>query len=266
MSDTMAAMEQDVEITAEFYDKLSESYDVMTGFTRRFIAERPFFNMMVQRYGIRSALDAGCGTGFHSILLGGLGVKVTAVDISRNMLNLLKGHARDAHTKIELVESSFLDLPDRLHRTFDAVFCLGNSLPHLLTQPELTQALRNFSAALNPGGLLLLQQLNYNRILAKKDRIQSVKEADGTTFVRFYEYHDQSIVFNILTLKKVNGALQQELESTVLRPITKDELLQAALSAGFRDVQVHGSIALDDYREYESKDLVVTARVPEAHR
>lgn len=255
---------QVIDTTAEFYDRLSADYDIMTHFAKRFVHEKPFFNMLVQKYGIETALDAGCGTGFHSLLLGELGVKVTAVDVSKQMLEHLKIHAREAHAKIELLESSFQELPDRLHRTFDAVFCLGNSLPHLLTQHELIQSLKNFSSALNPGGLLLLQQLNYDRILAKKERIQSVKEADGVTFIRFYEFHKASVVFNILTLKKENGQTRHELESTSLRPILKGDLLNALKAAGFSDIRLHGSIALDDYRELESKDLVVLARVPDA--
>ncbi len=264
MNQFVSGQEQSVETTAEFYDKLSADYDIMTNFEKRFAHEKPFFNMLVQRYGIETALDAGCGTGFHSLLLGELGVKVTAVDISKNMLDRLKVHARDTHVKIEVLESSFQELPVLLHRTYDAVFCLGNSLPHLLTQHELVQTLKNFSAALNPGGLLLLQQLNYDRILAKKERIQSVKESDGVTFIRFYDFHKASVVFNILTLKKEKGQTRHELESTALRPILKDDLLHAMKTAGFSDIRLHGSIALDDYRELDSKDLVVLARVSDA--
>ena len=54
----------------QFYDNLADDYDAMTGFEKRFVHERPFFNLLMQRYGITSALDAGAGTGFHSLLLG----------------------------------------------------------------------------------------------------------------------------------------------------------------------------------------------------
>ena len=66
-------------------------------------------------------------------------------------------------------------------------------------------------------------------------------------------------------LRKENGELRQEIESTVLRPILEDELLLALKTAGFSDATLHGSIALDDYRKLDSKDLVVLARVPGAN-
>jgi len=62
---------------AKFYDLLAPDYDGMTGFADRFARETPAFQTLVRRYGIRQALDAGCGTGFHSILLSQLGVTVT---------------------------------------------------------------------------------------------------------------------------------------------------------------------------------------------
>jgi hypothetical protein len=52
----------------KFYDELDADYDEMTGFERRFSHERPFFRMLIERYNVSTALDAGCGTGFQSLL------------------------------------------------------------------------------------------------------------------------------------------------------------------------------------------------------
>ena len=247
---------------AEFYGKLSGDYDLMTNFAKRFVHEKPFFNMIAQQYGIKSALDAGSGTGFHSILMGQLGVSVTALDLSKRMLERTRVHASDAGLDIETIQSGFLDLPDSTKKKYDAVLCLGNSLPHLLTSKNLEKSVRNFAALLNPGGILLLQLLNYDRILANMERVQSVKEQDGVTFVRFYEFHKDHVVFNILKLRKENGRIEQEIESIKLRPIVKKELVHAVDAAGRSHVRVHGSIAMDDFQIGTSKDLVVFAQKP----
>lgn len=259
-------MEQTVDLTktlfsdaTDFYDNLAGDYDAMTGFEKRFIHEKPFFSLLMREYGITSALDAGAGTGFHSLLLGQLGADMTAADVSKKMIDRVKYHAKDLHLAIDVVESNFKDLPLKLHKKFDAVLCMGNSLPHLLTHEELVLSLKSFSAILRPGGFLFLQLLNYARILDSRDRIQSVKEAGGVTFVRSYEFHQQFVVFNILRLRNTNGQLVHQLDSVKLRPILKPELLNALDEAGFENLQVHGSIALDDYHEMSSKDLVVRA-------
>jgi glycine/sarcosine N-methyltransferase len=259
-------MEQIIEVpeslladATQFYDNLAGDYDAMTGFEKRFTHEKPFFNLLVRRFGITTALDAGAGTGFHSLLLGELGVRMTAMDVSSKMLERVKLHAKDLRVKIDLLESNFAGMPQRLDKAFDAVLCMGNSLPHLLTYEELVQALKNFSAALRPGGILLIQLLNYARILATRERVQSVKEAGGITFVRFYEFHQEFVVFNILRLKKEEGQLSHTLDSVKLRPILEPELTSALQEAGFDDLKIHGSIAFDDFHDKTSKDLVVLA-------
>ena len=74
--------------TQTFYDTLSDDYDSMTMFEQRLIKEESLFRTLVEKYKIKAALDAGSGTGVHSLLLAQTGVKVTAVDISRKMLQL----------------------------------------------------------------------------------------------------------------------------------------------------------------------------------
>ena len=264
MKPMVAEPEPAVRTPAEFYDKLAPAYDTMTNFDKRFVRERPFFAMLVEQHKIRTAVDAGCGTGFHSILLGQLGVSVTAADISKKMVERAEVNAKMAGMKIELVESSFEDLPDRLHRTYDAVVCMGNSLPHLPSRRETARSLKSFFTLLNPGGILLLQQLNYDRILAKQERLQSVSESGGTTFIRFYEFHRSAIVFKVLMLGAGGEESGRTIESVLLHPLRRDDLVHLVGHAGFQQVGTHGSIAFDDFHATSSKDLVVLARRPEA--
>ncbi len=137
---------------AEFYDTLASDYDRMTGFEGRFIREGPSFKAIAEDHGIAAALDAGCGTGFHSLLLARLGVNVTAVDLSEVMLERLRRHAQRENLSIATVRASFQELQQHLTTPFDGVFCMGNALAHLLTADDLRLALRNFFGLLKPGG------------------------------------------------------------------------------------------------------------------
>ncbi|MGH9427172.1 MAG: class I SAM-dependent methyltransferase, partial [Terriglobia bacterium] len=214
----MTEMEEKIEQgISEFYDRLAPDYDAMTGFEKRFAHERPFFRLLVERFGITTALDAGCGTGFHSLLLARLGVDVTAVDVSRNMIDILQRHAQEMQLSIHSVESTFLNLPEKLHSRYDALFAMGNTLAHILSHDELLGTLKIFRNLLKPSGLLFLQNLNYDRILARRDTVQSVKEHQGTTFVRYYEYAQDAIQFHILKIEKIEGNLQHELNTVTLR-------------------------------------------------
>lgn len=243
---------------AAFYDALAPQYDEMTGFQKRFVQEKPFFRLLVEKYSITTALDAGCGTGFHSLLLAQLGVKVTGIDLSQDMLRRAKQHARELGLTVEFLQASFAT-PLR-ERQFDAIFCLGNSLVHILTMAELRGTLRGFAQMLSPGKILFLQNLNYDKILAQKERVQSIKESDGTTYIRFYDYGEEAITFNLLTVRKIAGSIEQNVRSIELRPLRRAELASLLNESGFEDIKCYGGISMEQFQPDTSKDLVVLAR------
>lgn len=247
---------------ADFYDDLAADYDAMTGFERRFVIERPFFRLLVERYGITTALDAGCGTGFHALLLARLGVSTTAVDLSPRMIEKVAAHARELQLHVTAVRSDFQTLPEVLHTTFDAVFCLGNTLAHLLDETDLRSTFDSFFKLLKPGGTLFLQILNYERILTHQERVQSVKEVGDTIFVRFYDFEPDLLRFNLLKLKKCGDTLEQSLHSVRLNPIRHATLALLLPACGFADVSSYGAITLEEYTPEKSHDLVVIATKP----
>ncbi len=242
-----------------FYDALAIDYDEMTEFELRFARERSSIRALIERYNLKTALDAGCGTGFHSFLLSQLGLQVTAADISQEMLKRTRNHAQGLGFRIEIIHSTFPELKKVLHTKFDSVFCLGNTLAHLLTAKEFFESLRSFHKVLNPQGIIFIQILNYARILKTRERIQSIKEAGGNTFVRFYDYENETIRFNILTIKKREEGIMHSLNSVLLRPWTGSDVARLLRRAGFFDVKLFGSIAMADYDAHSSKDLVVFA-------
>ena len=244
----------------EFYDLLAPLYDSMTGFENRFLQEKPFFRLLVERYGIKKALDAGCGSGFHSLLLSQLGVKVTSVDLSAEMLRLTEEHARRYDVKLKVLKGSFGDLGALIKDRFDAVFVMGNSLAHLLSHADLTESLQSLSSLAVPEGIFFAQNLNYERILATKDRIQSTKDVGDTSIVRFYEYDEDGIIFNILTRQKGSGTVEEKLETIRLRPVLRDELVDALEQVGLDEIKVFGGISMEPFDAATSKDLVVLAR------
>jgi SAM-dependent methyltransferase len=244
--------------TGAFYDALASEYDSLTGFEQRFEREETTFRTIVGQYGIRTALDAGCGTGFHSLLLARLGVRVTATDISGSMLERAASHALEMNLQVHIVKANLLELPAKVQPPFDAVFCLGNTLPHLRTGEELFSAISNFGILLSPGGVLVIQMLNYHRLLTQQERIISVKERDGITTIRFYDFLDDGIIFNVLTLSRSEGGIRHTLRSTMLRPIHEAEIATLLSRAGFGRIRTYGSIK-GDALSGDSTDLVIHA-------
>jgi glycine/sarcosine N-methyltransferase len=243
----------------QFYDSLAGEYDEMTGFEDRLSKEKPLFQSLVQKYHITAALDAGCGTGFQSILLAQLGVQVTATDISEHMLQRTKENAERKGVLIETVHSSFRDIKKNVKKTYDAIFCLGNSLPHILEEKELFYSLKGFYEMMDSDGRLFIHVLNYHRILKNQVRIQNIKERDGKIFIRFYDYTGETLLFNVLTIQRQEGTMKHSLRSIRLYPWCSADLIRIVKDAGYGKVQTFGSMSLDAYDELISKDVVMIA-------
>jgi glycine/sarcosine N-methyltransferase len=241
-----------------FYDRLADGYDAMTGFEGRFAKERPAFQSLIGAHRIRTAVDAGAGTGFHSLLLAQLGVDVTALDISRRMLESLSRHAATMGLDVKTVEVDLTAAPAQPIAQADAVFCMGNTLAHCLSEGALEATLRGFKRMLCRGGILFVQILNYRMILKARDRLLSVKEAGGCRFTRMYEYREPLIRFTI-TREDLSNRLPVDVVAVDLYPLVETELENALCKSGFERIQKFGSIAMEPYDATGSHDLVVMA-------
>ncbi len=242
----------------EFYDLLASKYDAMTGFETRLERERPAFHALVKRYGIKRALDAGCGSGFHSVVLTQLGVDVTALDLSSEMVRLTGENAEKYQVDIKVFRGAFRDTPREWGESFDAVFVMGNSLPHLPSRDELSEALQSLIAVLRPGGILITQCLNYERILAQRVQILNTKEVNGEVITRKYDYDSDGIRFSVITQTEGPLGKTEKRETVRLRPILKDELMCVLKDLG-ATAELFGSIMLDPFQPLISTDLVVLA-------
>jgi SAM-dependent methyltransferase len=246
----------------DFYDAIAPHYDEMTVFDQRFAKESPAFRQLTERFGLKTALDAGCGSGFHAVLLAQLGVRVTALDCSGEMVRLTEANARRYNVGVRTVQGSFSDIGSLLDERFDAVFVMGNSFPHLLTLSDLRQSLSALVKPITGGGLLVTQTLNYARILSKKDSVLSSRVSGGKAFVRSYEYDGDQILFSILVRKKGASGSGEERETVRLRPVFREELETLLLQLGMEDVRAFGTMMLEPFDPQTSTDLILMANKP----
>ena len=244
------------------YDGLASDYDRFVNWPERLAHELPFLERLFQEHGVRSVLDAACGTGRHAIALAQRGYPATGADLSAPMVERARKNAAAAGVEARFVVAGFGQLAS-LGVTFDALLCLGNSLPHLLTPLAVADALADFAKVLRPGGLLILQNRNFDRVWAARERFmgpQSYQGVDGEwLFVRFYDFHDETITFNMVRLWRAGHGWAQVVDSTELRPVFRDELAAALATAGFGEMQWYGSYDGSAFDPGRSGDLIAVA-------
>lgn len=246
---------------SEFYDQVSSFYDDMTRFQKRQDREREWFRRWRDRFPFDSALDAGCGTGSHSFALLREGVKTVGIDISAQMISEAQKHAsRFGIGEARFIQSSFEQLSGAVSQKFDVVFCLGNSLAHLEPRQSLPQALREFSRVLHPGGRLIIQLLNYEKILSQKQRIIDIYREGAQEFIRFYDFHEKKLNFNILHVDWSGEAPKHELQTTLHYPLRRRGLQGLLAQAGLQTEVLFGNIIMETYDPSSSPNLVLVAR------
>jgi SAM-dependent methyltransferase len=106
-------------------------------------------------------LDVGCGTGTEAIWLAQRGYRITAVDSSRAMLDVLGRRAAAANLDISTRQLKAGDLTKLVEElgegAFDGAY---SSFGALNTEPSLDRSLAALSRLVRPGGRIVLSVMN----------------------------------------------------------------------------------------------------------
>jgi SAM-dependent methyltransferase len=244
------------------YSRLS--YRRLIAWPARIEREAPFLREVLAGAPLRRLLDLGCGTGEHARFLDAEGFAVTGVDASDAQL----AQAREAGPGPEFVKGDLAELGAAVTGPFGAAISLGNGLPHLHA-PEMERFLDHLAGLLAPGAPVLLQVLNYDRILdaGVTSLPLNVREDEGerVVFLRLMDPRpDGTVLFNPTTLRWRPGA-EPPVEvvagkNVVLKGWRRRELEAALAAAGFRVEEVFGGMRREAWDAASSSDTVVLAR------
>ena len=242
-----------------FYDQIADSYDEMTKLGSRLDSISKFVRQIKDRYNLDSAIDVACGTGRHAVTMSQMGIRATGADMSAAMLQKARALAKQAGAQTQWINCPMQELSQHVNEKFDIVLCLGNSLPHILSQDDLDRTISGFAKVLQPGGVLLIQLLNYHHILKQKDRIVAVTRNENREFIRFYDFLPELIQFNLLQIDWQGQQPKHTLSSTTLFPYTTDILQGALQRHNFSTVNTYADLDFNSFDRNKSSNLVIEA-------
>lgn len=254
-------------MTADFYEELAPVYDRMIPWERRLARERAWFEALWKRMGTRSVLDAACGSGGHLSLFVDQGLDVAGADASAAMLRLAAARAESlpAERRPRLVQAMWGDLPEKIAETFDAVLCLGNSLPYVTSREGLESSLAGLWSRVAPGGGLLIQFKNFERRREAEERFlpltSAVDPADGTEYVvvREYGWHGDAVDFTVIVLRRPAGG-EWSMRHHLTRLATwRAEDVEAPLHTLGARIERYGSLGFTPFERDSDEDVVIWA-------
>ena len=136
------------------YHALAASYDRLTNDVD-YAAVVDFYLQILQREGLRpgTAVDLACGTGSVGLLLAQMGMEVTAVDMSEEMLCEAAQKAQEQGLPVTFVCQKLQKL--WLPRGVDLAVCALDSLDYITDPEDCRRAIARVYKALNPGGCFI---------------------------------------------------------------------------------------------------------------
>lgn len=261
-------------MTNTTYDDFSQDYDRFVNWESRLAAEMPFLEELLGQVNTGQAqplsvLDAACGTGRHAIALALKGYRAAGADYSQGMVAAAQANAKSQGVQMVFKQAGFSEIRHAFEQDanfpFDAITCFGNSLPHLTSREAIKEALQDFADSLRPGGLLVLQNRNFDAVMAKRERWigpQSYSEnGSDWLFLRFYDFDPDGLIsFNIVRLKReAGGEWKQALSTVRLYPLLKEEMLELLDETGFSQVALYGMMKDIPFDPMTSENLVIAA-------
>lgn len=204
-------------------------------------------------------LDVGCGIGTLSFELSHYYTQITGIDIDAEMIHYALNKHDNTLNSLQFHQLSMLELNQKFDKNlFQGIICFGNTLVHLNSLNAVADFLNQSKSALKLDGKLLLQMVNYDRILSQQITELPLIENDEIKFERYYHYKADENLIDFKTVLTVKSTLQKIENKVILLPILKSELEELLIKAGFKNYNFFGNFNGEIYNN-DSLALIVEA-------
>lgn len=262
LEEEIPQLEQD-----QYTSFISENYDNMIEWDKRFDLEFPTLFRIFKRENVEKVLDVGVWTGEYTINLAKEGIDVVGIDHVPLMIKICNDkRAKLPETvkkRVEFKKTDYKDL-DKLFSdgSFDAAVCMGGSLPYLPVNP--ISVMKSVKKLIRKDGILVLQLLNLERVIEKKKRVLyfKIKEANKPNGLEelqlefFDKKNDKTLIQNILTFTSDGERwVYRGINSIEIAYIKNSDVFPLLEKAGFKDITITGNKG-EEEGEYGHMSLV----------
>ncbi|ADH99543.1 class I SAM-dependent methyltransferase [Salisediminibacterium selenitireducens] len=190
-------------------------------------------------------IDVACGTGNEAIELARSGICTIGIDLNESLIGSAKEKSSKLQGKSKFYSMNMLNLKDLHVSNASVIYCIGNSIVHMSSLNEIRIFLDQAWNALDDGGTLIIQTVNFDHMLGeKKTSLGDIKRTDPKlTFERYYTYKDERVEFTGV-LHTDRGTSES---STLLLPLTAKEWTALVNQSKFSSIDMFGDFDLHPY-------------------
>lgn len=227
------------------YHALASSYDRLTNDVD-YKAVVDFYLQILEQEQLspRTAVDLACGTGAVALLLAKMGMQVTAVDMSEEMLCVASQKALEQELPVVFVHQMLQSL--RLPRGVDLAVCALDSMDYITEPDQCCQAISRIYKALNPGGCFIFDVNTPEKLRAMDGQVFLDEDDDVYCVWRGEFDEDKNICSYGMDLFQRRGNVwQRSFEEHREYAYTQEQLLGFLRQAGFTDIAVYADRRLE---------------------
>ena len=232
------------------YLNLADSYDRLTNDVD-YDGIVNFYMQILRDEGLepRTAVDLACGTGSVAIRLAQMGMQVTAVDISEEMLTMACQKAEGLENPPRFICQELQNL--RLLRGVDLAVCALDSMDYILNPEDCLEAIRRVYKALNPGGCFIFDVNTPEKLRAMDGQIFVDEDDDVFCLWRGQFDNETNICSYGMDLFQRKGNLwERSFEEHQEYAYTQDQLIEYLVQAGFTGIKVFSAPGQEGQRIY----------------
>ncbi len=204
-------------------------------------------------------LDVGCGLGVQTVELASRGYHVVGLDISATMVSRAYDEAEDRGLQIDFVRGDMREAT--FEQPFDGLLCWGTTFGYF-DEEENELAVRQFHRALKPNGVLLLEVVNRDFMIASQPN-QVWFEVDGAVCMEETDFDYQTSRLRVKR-RVANQSGQQNDRRYSIRLYALHEMQALLERNGFRVDEVSGREATLGifFGVHSSKMIIRAERLP----
>ena len=221
------------------YHALAASYDRLTNDVD-YTAVVDFYRQILARENLqpRTAVDLACGTGSVGLLLAKMGMAVTAVDMSEEMLCEAAQKAEEQDLPVTFVCQKLQKL--WLPRGVDLAVCALDSLDYITDPEDCRAAIHRVYKALNPGGCFIFD-VNTPEKLRAMDGQVFLDEDEDIYCVWRGEFDEQTNIcsYGMDLFQRVGNVWQRSFEVHREYAYSREQLTDYLKEAGFTHIEVY---------------------------
>jgi glycine/sarcosine N-methyltransferase len=217
------------------YQYLSQYYNVLFPIPDKL---KPFIKPYITPF--KHAIDLGCGTGRFVNMISEFDMQASGIDLDEHMI----AYAKMCYPTLKFKVQNMIDLSE--NKKYHLITCFGNTIVHL-KEIQVLNFFAKMKTVLHKNGFLIIQLLNYRRILENKPTELKTIIYEHVTLYREYEYFEDKILFKAILHTNVGEKYESQ---TILYPYLPEDFTRILNEIGLQ-YHLYGNL---EHKRFETND------------